>query len=301
MSTNKLELTKLMLDEPKNLNGVFELTPFKENFISNYANVTGRKDGELVWEREKVTFMQKIFADSKFKKCTRMSIYGAFIQLATSGLSLVDDQAYLIPYNDVLQFQIGWKGRLEQISRMDGITSINEPMVVYRSDEFDYTLAPEPGILKHKRELERKDDDKITHVYITYRNAYGLKCFIMEAHEVDKIRDNFSQTYKSWKKGDPNWPDGNPKDLPFALAFPEKYFKKTAVKSLYNSLPKTAAMKSLDNAIKLNTDVEEPITTTDVEHQVVEQPQEDVKQPEPAVEATIMGAPFDENLSGTSF
>jgi hypothetical protein len=122
----------------------------------------------------------------------------------------------------------------------------------------------------------------------------------MEAHEVDKIRDNFSQPYKNWKKKDGKWPDGNAMDLPFALAFPEKYFKKTAVKSLYNALPKTTAMKALDNAIKLNTDVEEPVTT-DVEHQVVEQQPGHDQQQVPAVEAKVQGAPFDEGLSGKSF
>lgn len=300
MTKNKLALTKSMLEEPKSLSGVFELAPFKESFVSNYSNVTGKKDGELVWEREKMVFMQKLFADPKFNKCTRMSVYSAFTQLATSGLSLVDDNAYLIPYKDVLQFQIGWKGRLEQISRMQSIVEVNEPMVVYQSDEFDYNLAPKPSIIKHKRDRERPENDKITHVYITYETTKGEKCLILEAHEVEKIRDNFSQTYKYWKSKDGKYPDGNAMDLPFALAFPEKYFKKTVVKTLYNSLPKSAAMKALDDAIKLNPDVEEQ-NTNDVQHEVVSEPVTTLE-PEPeAVEVEVLNKPFDDSKSGEEF
>lgn len=300
MTKNKLALTKSMLEEPKNLSGIFELAPFKESFVSNYSNVTGKKDGELVWEREKMVFMQKLFADQKLNKCTRMSVYSAFTQLATSGLSLVDDNAYLIPYKDVLQFQIGWKGRLEQISRMESIVEVNEPMVVYESDDFDYNLAPKPSIIKHKRQRERPEDDKITHVYITYETTKGDKCLILEAHEVEKIRDNFSQTYKYWKSKDGKYPDGNDMDLPFALAFPEKYFKKTVVKTLYNSLPKSEAMKSLDDAIKLNPDVDEQ-QTDDVQHEVVNEPSTTLDTETEAVEVDVLGEPFDDSKSGEEF
>lgn len=271
MSNDKLALTKSMLEEPKTLSGVFDLAPFRNNFIQNYRKVTGNNDGSLVWEREKMVFLQKLTGDEKFQKCTRMSVYGAFTQLATSGLSLVDDQAYLIPYKDVMQFQIGWKGRLEQIARMDFIKEINEPMVVYKSDDFDYTLAPKPSILKHKRKRERPDDDELTHVYIIYETDKGTKTFIMERHEIEKIRDNFSETYKFWKSKNGQWAEGKPMALPFALQFPEKYFKKTCVKTLYNSLPKTQEMKNLDNQIKMNIDADENASETqDVQHEVME-------------------------------
>lgn len=299
MTKNKLALTKSMLEEPKNLSGIFELIPFKESFVSNYSNVTGNTNGELVWEREKMMFMQKLLADSKFNKCTRMSVYSAFTQLATSGLSLVDDNAYLIPYKDVLQFQIGWKGRLEQISRMENIVEVNEPMVVYESDELDYSLSPKPSIIIHKRKRERPDNDKITHVYVTYENTNGTRCLILEAHEVEKIRDNFSQTYKYWKSKGGKYPDGNKMDLPFALAFPEKYFKKTVVKTLYNSLPKSKAMKALDDAIKLNPDVEE--ATNDVPHEVVETPVVDSQSEPEVIEAEVLDKPFDDSKSGEEF
>ena len=157
---NKLALTKKMLEDPKNLSEMFELTQFKGSFVKNYQNINGKTNGDLVWEREKMVFLQKVASDAKISQCTRLSIYGAFTELAASGLSLVDDNAYLIPYKDVLQFQIGWKGRLEQISKIEGIKSINEPMVVYASDDFDYTLAPNVEILKHKRKRKRPEMTK---------------------------------------------------------------------------------------------------------------------------------------------
>ena len=232
-----------------------------------------------------------------------MSVYGAFTQLATSGLSLVDDQAYLIPYNKALSFQIGWKGRLKQIAELQQIVEVNQPQVVYKSDDFDYTLAPETKILKHNRERNRNHEiDELSHVYIIYTTKTGVKFMIMEAYEVNRTRDLYSQSYKKYKSNDGKWTDGNAMDLPFALSNPEKYFKKTLVKRLYDELPKPQKMTDLDVSIKNNPDGDD---VQDIPHSVetpVPGEKFDTIEPEivtPQTEPTEL--PFDKDKSGQEF
>jgi hypothetical protein len=121
----------------------------------------------------------------------------------------------------------------------------------------------------------------------------------LESQEVERVRNTYSKPYISWKK-DPKWGDGKPKDLPFALAFPDKYFKKTVVKRLYDSLPKSKQMQALDSAIKLNADVEEA-TTNDVNHEVVYESRKSDEPEVDTVEAEVSDKPFEASNSGESF
>src|SRR5688572_17071721 len=113
--SNALVLTKSALEAPKSTAEMFELEAFKMNAIANYEKTTGQKNGALVYERERILFMKLLSdpkAGKKLQACTRFSIYSAFIELFVSALTLNDGLAYIIPYGDVAQFQVGWKGRL---------------------------------------------------------------------------------------------------------------------------------------------------------------------------------------------
>lgn len=284
---NKLALTKTMLEQPQRLTDVFELEPFQHNFVKNYAATTGKEDGLMVWEREKVLFMKKISSDKNLEKCTRLSIYSSFIELAVSGLTLNDDQAYIIPYKGVATFQIGWRGRLEQISRLDHISEVGLPQVVYESDDFDYELGGlSAKILKHKRtNHDHGKDDIITHVYLIYKTTDGREhCIIMERHEVLAIRDNFSESYKYYIKnnGKGKSADGRTWDLdpPMWITHEAEAFKKTIVKRLYKGIPKTGRMRVLDEKVSQYPDHEDG--TMNIEYGVViddEETSSDVQQP----------------------
>ena len=274
---SKVALTKSMLDAPKKLAEVFDLQPFRENFVKNYSLTTGKSDGGLIWEREKVLFMKLIGGDKKLEECTRLSIYSSFIELAVSGLTLNDSQCYIIPYKGVATFQVGWRGRLEQIARLPYVQEIGQPTVVYESDDFDYALGGlTPQIIKHKRtthehseDLANEHYDPITHVYLKYSSEGHEKSIIMERHEVLAIRDNFSESYKYYARMGGKYQNGSPIDPPMWVSHPEEAFKKTLVKRLYKQLPKTGRMQILDDTISDRPDLEEG--TVDIDYGVYEE------------------------------
>lgn len=252
----ELTLKKSMLEKASSIADVFEIEPFKNNFVKNYEAINGKTDGLMVWEREKLNFLQAISSNKKLAECNRLSIYATFIELAVSGLTLNDQQAYIIPYGNQAQFQIGWRGRLEQISQLETIQQVGHPQVVYEDDEFDYELGGlNAKIIKHKPAVYGDDEKpRIIFVYLVYKQFGEEKSIIMTREECHKIRDRFSKSYGYWKsKGG----EKSNVETPFWVEFEAEAFKKTIVKRLYKNIPKSRHLQHLDDRIKDNEDVEE--------------------------------------------
>lgn len=252
-------LTNSALDAPKDLKGVFEVVAFRNNFVNNYLKTTGRPDGEMIFEREKLMFLKAVNDNTKLQECTRFSIYSAFIELAASGLTLSEGCCYILPYGKQAQFQIGYKGRLEQINSIPGVELAPEPQVVWSGDDFDYELGSDPRIIKHKpiKAADRAKDALIEYVYLVLTLDGGRKRLtIMDRATVIARRDRYSKSYIYYVKNDGKYSDGKPMDKPFWLTNEEKAFKKTVVKEAYSFLPKTARMKALDERIQYNLDPE---------------------------------------------
>lgn len=278
------------LKEPANLSGVFELEPFQNNFVTNLVKTSGiTEEGALMkFEREKILFMKAISANKELEKCDRFTIYSAFIELAVSGCSLLDGESYIIPYGGKAQFQVGYKGRVNQMNTLPGIVHVNMPQVVYDCDDFDYELGEFPKINKHKPG-KRTKDNQLTHVYIvverepTPTNPRAKDVYIMDRIEVLAIRDRYSQSYKNYvadcqklgkdigstfKKTITPRGGGNSFDVwvepPMWITSEEEAWKKTIVKRAYKWAPKTARLKALDAKIAGNVDPETGEVTEEV-------------------------------------
>lgn len=267
--SNKLVLTQKMLKEPENLQGLFELAPVRQNWIENYSKTSGKNDGEMRYEAEKILFMQTVGQNKDLANADRFSIYSSFIELAISGLTLRDGLTYIIPYSkrqkkgddwvDVTtaQFQVGWQGRLEQISTMPNVVYCHEPQVVHEGDTFEFEMGMNPTIHKH---IPAGKSDKITHVYFVIEFSHGKKVYMMSREDVYKVRD-YSPSYKFYIKNDGVWNKGKkdekPMDLPMWLSSEAQAFKKTIVKRVYKTLPKLPRQKMLDELLEKREEEEE--------------------------------------------
>jgi len=277
--SNALVLTTSALQAPKTLRDVFELEALQVNCINNYQKTTGRSDGAIVFERERVLIMKAIKENPKLEQCSRASIYFAVVELFASGLTLMDGLAYLIPYKDSCQFQIGFKGRLEQISRMPEVNVVQEPQVVLTNElnDFEYQLGEDVRILKHKPGKDRTitKDNKIEFVYLILDTVFGKRVFIMSRQEVLTIRDTYSIPYKYYvakcieakvAPGGPVKVSGRNGDYtidpPFWVTNEAEAFKKTIVKRAYKYVPKTPRQKILDEKIATYIDHEDGTVET---------------------------------------
>jgi recombination protein RecT len=113
--------------------------------------------------------------------------------------------AYIIPYGNEIQFQVGYKGLLKLAQRSGQIKSLNAELI-FEGDEWDVDLGTERK-LTHKPnfDVDRTDYSKVTHAYMSAVLINGEKVFeIMTRKELDKIKDSSKakSTDTPWHK----WP-----------------------------------------------------------------------------------------------
>lgn len=275
--SDKLALTVDLLNGAKNIPAVFELESVRHNAVRNYMLTTGKNEAAaaMYYERERLLFMKVITGENKeaFAKCQRFTIYSAFVELMVSGRSLNNGEAYIIPYGEVAQFQMGWRGRLEQINEIAAVEYTSEPQVVYTNelDNFEYELGEKPKILKHKPSKDRKaapafpleaaeKGNKIEFVYWVIKRSGETETFIMSRSQVLAIRDQYSKPWINYVTYGGKWQNGNAMKKPFWMTSEEDAFKKTIVKKAYAFIPKTARMKALDQKLDKNYDPETETT-----------------------------------------
>jgi recombinational DNA repair protein RecT len=265
---SKLQLTTQLITSQKGAKEIVELPQVRENWISTLALVSGKSNEQaaLLFEAEKIMFMQIITGSYQLQKADKFSIYQAWTMLAASGGTLRDGICYILPYGNKAVYQPGYKFRLEQINEMPNVVHCHEPQVVYDCDEFDYEKGMKTIIRKHKPGV-RKADSKITHVYFVIDFNGFADAYIMDAVDVLKIRDQYSISYKSYvadcvkagkeigstfkvQKSGQNGPYETTVEPPMWIKDEAQAFKKTLVKRTWNALPKLPKQKWLEERVK---------------------------------------------------
>lgn len=274
-----VKLTKKAIEEVR-ISEMVDLDPVRNNWVNTYKKTTGREDGELRYENEKVLFIKSIEANTMLQSCDKFSAYQCWMQLCLSGLSLNEGMAHLVPFNGKMVFMPGWKGRMQQLNDIPGVVFVHEPQCVYDCDEFQYELGTNPRVIKHIPG-ERKADSKITTVYFVIDYVHGPKTMFMEAIEIEKIRNKYSQAYKQYvadkaqadesgwvhKKKRSGEPYSYKLEEPAWVSSESEMFKKTIVhrawKNQPNKLGRHIALDSMINKIADEATLEDLQTKAD--------------------------------------
>jgi recombinational DNA repair protein RecT len=195
---NKVALTSQLISSQTSAKAVLELPEIETAWIKNYQLTTGKADGALKFNQEKVLFLKRIEEDNQLKNADKFSLYVAFTELAISGGTLRDGICYVVAFGKKAQFLPGWKFRLEQIDELPAVVHCHQPQAVYDCDEFSYEKGMRTVIHKHIPSAKRTESSKITHVYFVVEFQTGPEVYIMEAIDVLKIRNQYSKSWKSW-------------------------------------------------------------------------------------------------------
>lgn len=157
--------------------------------------------------------------------CTPASIQSALFSMVVKGLDVSKNQAYLVVYNDKLQLQESYFGKVLQVKRIFPDWE-PRPNIVHADDTFKYSVNPETGrreLVEHTQSLENLDKP-IVGGYIYLPCADGGK---------DLYCMTIKQIMASWSKSRSGGAT--------AKAFPEKMAMKTLVNSgctmVINSTP----------------------------------------------------------------
>jgi len=196
---DKLSLAQNVIVAAKTAQGIVEIPQIQDLWIQRYEATTGKKDGTLKFENEKLLFLRVFQDNPKLDACDPFSKYTAFMDLCTSGLTLGESISYIFSMdNKTVMFMPSWKGRLEQMKDLPDIAFVYDPEVVYDCDEF---LLERDGPLKKITHVsngksERTEASQPIHVYMYVEYTNG-KIILYEMSKVDvlHIRDTKSKSH----------------------------------------------------------------------------------------------------------
>lgn len=129
----------------------------RQRFIQLWSDLWSERDAEAAFEREAIHFNKLLSDNADLRKCTTVSIFVAFIDIAVCGLSVEPGSralAYLLPrgyktgkkdangkdvYEKRCVLTISGYGELIQRTRAGQIRHADNPVIVYEGDEFSFT------------------------------------------------------------------------------------------------------------------------------------------------------------------
>lgn len=166
--------------------------------------VTGMLETILPKEMDKNNFLAHIFLVIKknpaLAKCSADSFISAMLTVAEVGIkpNMIDGEAYLIPYGNNIQLQLGYKGLLKIIRRSFPDIVINQA-IVKENDNFEIEQGFENKII-HKYNWNERGET--VGYYATFNiPSTGQNGFaFMTKEEIQKHRQTFSKGGEIWNK-----------------------------------------------------------------------------------------------------
>ncbi len=156
-------------------------------------------------------------------RCTQESLIKAVIEASELGLepSGILGHAYLIPYKDQCQLQVGYRGFIELAGRSGQVESIFAE-VVYDCDTFTYEQGLVP-VLRHVPNMNRDETATLYCAYAVAKLRGGTTVYrVMPKVDIEKRR----AASKGKDKPDSPWKQ-----------WPEEMWRKTVIRALAKVLP----------------------------------------------------------------
>ncbi len=148
---------------------------------------------------------------------TKASVANSLLRMIVEGLSVLKGQGNFIKYGNELQWQREYDGTIALAKRLGGVVGVPVGVIVYKDDEFEYSIDPGSGeivILKHTQKLTNMKPDSIVGAYAIVKLSNGETH--TELMTMDMVR-------KAWEQGAMK---GN---SPAHKNFPDQMVKKTVI------------------------------------------------------------------------
>jgi recombinational DNA repair protein RecT len=219
MSETKLEKIPLI----QIINGstpvrLAELPEVGQKFMQVYQTMHGVKDGSAFYEAEKFHFMKTIKENANLQDCTKLSLYGCFLDNAVSGLSFDSNakHCYIVPFNSNVgtkqapvwekraSLMISGYGELAIRMKQGQIKYADNPVLVYEGDKFSTGTTAGQYFVEHVAVYPRTSENIIACYLRITRNDNSIDYKVFSIDEIEKLR-SFSKDKNSlaWTSGLP--------------------------------------------------------------------------------------------------
>ena len=201
-----------------------------KNYETSIASLLHRKYG-ISADEFYVSCVNAVKKNPKLLQCDPKSLFGAILLSAEVGLrfNTPEQHAYILPYGNEAQFQIGYKGLVEMMYRNPRVLKIYGE-AVFEKDTFDYGYGLNP-FLDHKP-YRQGDRGKLTCVYAVCKLKDAEPVFtVVEKSELDKIQKLSQAGTNKYS------PYNNGTDVHHYMQI------KTAIKKLSKLIPKSSVLE----------------------------------------------------------
>lgn len=223
MSTNVEQNQKLSLIQrieqapPSQLATLPEVA---DRFKAIYKVMNGGNESHAAvkYEAEKFHFMKLIQDKKELAGCSKLSLYGCFLDMAVNGLSFDPNMkhAYVVSFNTNVgtkndpkwekraTLMISGYGELSMRVRQGQIKHADNPILVYEGDHFQHGTKDGKVFLEHVATFPRKSDNIIACYIRLERNDGSVDYKVLGIDEVMKFKA-FSKDQNSlaWTSGLP--------------------------------------------------------------------------------------------------
>lgn len=186
--------------------------------------------------------------------CSQVSVLGSIIQAAQLGLETDGalGHAYLVPYKNQCQLQIGYRGMIDLARRSGQIVSISA-RVVYDGDEFSYSYGLEETLV-HRPKI-KSGGEPIAAYAVAKLVGGGCQFEVLSLEEIEAAHDASPASSGPW---DNYW---------------SEMARKTAVRRLFKYLPVSVEIqKAVGLSDMASAGVPQHLETIFTEAEVVEAP-----------------------------
>lgn len=202
----------------------------RQRFIDIYGTLWGERDAEAAYEREAIHFNRLLSDSDSLKKCTKASLFIAFIDVAVNGLSLepgVRALCYLQPrgyktgqkdsngrdiYESRCTLTISGYGELVQRTRAGQIRHADNPVIVYEGDEFSFSDHGGRKEIEYRMNINHNVSNPVA-CYLGITRADGTRDYAILLEEDWRRLQGFSaKANRKWDNNTRQWIE-RPNDL----------------------------------------------------------------------------------------
>lgn len=148
-------------------------------------------------EAERLTRMTltTLKTNPKLLECSIESLLGCCLQSAQLGLEPnLLGSCYFVPYKGQVSFQIGYKGLIDLVTRKGEVINL-VAQEVREGDLFEYEYGRNETLKHIPAAHSDRGEIKYFYAYANLKNG-GFAFQVMHLSEIEKIRDNYSVSYK---------------------------------------------------------------------------------------------------------
>lgn len=189
---------------------------FKRLYALTHPNIN-KAQSDAFYEAEKFHFLKLINENAKIAACTKMSLYGIFMDMAVNGLSFdpTFKHAYIVPVNINVgtknapvwearaSLQISGFGELLLRKKQGQIKYADNPVLVYEGDEFQHGMRDNVPSLNHVANIPAKSPTIIACYVRLVRTDGTSDVKVLTQADMDRFR-KFSKdpNSKAWVDGE---------------------------------------------------------------------------------------------------